>query len=276
MEYKKCPCCEINYIIRGKELICKSCLKSPQGKDFIIKHLPPEEIERLKKLKEEKERQRAEAQRQQKRIAREVLLRHLESFGFEGFLHTADFKNFIKIFKSGKLMSRVELTNKKIKFIDNAEPGVIENTPQIYKMYTRFYYRPKTPTNYAAYKYHNQKNPVLMVFSKELINYEDTFFTNGCAAASRTIKTRDAEFALNFNWKEVFRDDPFTPEEITKNAFGVGPKNFRNAEFLYGKSVETKKIKKVYFKNLEDYRSAIRIFGRDSRFEYNSDKFYGG
>lgn len=276
MEYKKCPCCELNYIIKGKELLCKACLRSPRGRDFILKNLSQEKLDNIRKIKEEKQKKKEEEKVFLKQKAKEELLRILESFGFEGFLHTADFKNFIEIFKSGRLMSREELINRGVCFIDNAEAEIIENTAHIYKKHTRFYYRPKTPTNYAALKWHNQNSPVMMVFDKNLIYFEDVIFADGGVAAKRTNITRDPQIAQGFDWKQIFRDDPFTPEEVLMNELGCGPKNHRNAEFLCGKSVEIDKVKKVYFKNKKDLDMAIDILGNDPRFEYKPDKFYGG
>ena len=53
-----------------------------------------------------------------------------KSYGFIGFLHTADFKNFILIYKSKFLKSRNQLIKEGINFIDNAEEGVIEKTSE--------------------------------------------------------------------------------------------------------------------------------------------------
>lgn len=224
--------------------------------------------ERLKLAEKEKllRKQKLEQEKIQEAKDKETLLILLEKFGFVGFLHTANFNNFVNIYKSNLLKSRNQLLNEGFKFVDNAETSVLEHTNENIKSKVRFYYRPITPTNYSAYMWHNQKNPVMLIFDKNLIFEEDVSFCDGCAGSSSTTETKKAKNALNFNWEEIFSTGPFNNDDFIK-------KNHRNAEFLTASPVSVNKATKICFRNYEDYVKACKLFGQDSRFKYNPKLF---
>ena len=169
--------------------------------------------------------------------------------------------------KSYFLKSRVQVEKECVVFEDNAEKNVIHGTTDEIKAMVRFYYRTKTPTNIGAYYNCGQKNPVLLVFTKNLIYEDNIKFTDGCARSTDTIITDKAKQALEFDWEEIFKDGAYGySDEYTKR--------LRNAEFLIKSPVLLNKAVKFYFKNYSDYSEARRLFGNDERFAYNTDKFY--
>ena len=252
-KYKKCPFCELNYIP-----ITEDCC------DVCYRRAP---IARKKnKLQSDKEYQLEQKIEENK--YREILLKLLESLGFKGFLHTTNFKNFINIYNSGFLKSRNQLLAEGYKFEDNAERFVIGKTSESVKSRVRFYYRQLTPTNYSAYMWHNQKNPVMLVFDKKLIFYDDVLFYDGCAGSSLSKNTRNAKEAIKFNWKGIFSTGPFKVGDYVL-------KNHRNAEFLTSSPIFIGNAIKIYFRNYMDYVNACELFGSDYRFEYNPKMFIG-
>ena len=250
-DYKTCPYCELN-LIPLTECCCDVCYAS--------KPVARQEADAQRRLRYEK---------MEEPEAKDELLNIWGKLGFMGFLHTTNFDNFIKIYKSEFLKSRNQLTAEGISFEDNAEFGVLENTQDIIKTKVRFYYRPITPTNISAFYNHNQTNPVLMAFDKGLIFNEDVMFCNGCAGNGSTKIVKTAKEALMFNWKEIFDKGPY-------DSWDNIAKNYRNAEFLVNSPISIEKAIKFYFQNEADFNKACELLGQDVRFEYNPELFFGG
>lgn len=258
---KKCPICELNYI-DDNQFVCKICYRNQPARTYANN-----ELQLLK--------QREERNKKMKILEyKSFLLEILYSYGFEGFLHTANLSNFISIFNSGFLYSRDELIKQNIPFEDNAMQEIIDSTSYFIKEKTRFYYRPITPTNVSAYKYYKQKHPVIMVFNPDLIFDDDTCFCNGCARAIDTDITKDPQTAIQFNWDSIFDTTPLSQIQDNDNNANY-PIHDRNAEFLYPNKVSTDKIIKIYFKTKSDMDYAISQLGNDSRFVLDCSKFYG-
>lgn len=255
-KFKKCPFCELNYI-KADEECCKVCYEqNPQAK-------------RMVKIKEEIDFNKEQERRLNKeKEDRKTLLEVMRAKGFIGFVRTENFDNFVKIYNSGYLMSRQTVQRENINFTDNADPNVILNTSDFVKKHVRFYYRCKTPTNYGAYYYFGQKNPIMLVFDEELIFDKNAIFCDGNAMAGQTRQIRKADFALkNFNWDDIFSFGQFNADDLAK-------KNHRNAEFLLPDKVSLEYVKNIYFKNRDDMKNAIALLGNDKRFEHKPEMFF--
>ena len=263
MKYRKCPCCQINYTLENKQL-CKICYYSNEGRDF---------LKRLDKNGPDSSNFVIQHNSKEEKIK---LLEKLETFGFQGFLHTTNFDNFINIFKMGFLYPRKELKEQNIPFTDNANFGVIQNTRNFVFNMTRFFYRTKTPTNYSAFHSYNQTKPVIMVFDKNIIFENNVLFCDGCAATTKINITKDVLQAINFDWDEIFSNKSYDETDNVLNYEGIGPKRYRNAEFLFPGKISITNIVKVYFKTQKDLDNAKNILGHDRRFELNRDMFVGG
>ena len=191
------------------------------------------------------------------------------SYGFEGFLHTTELENFQRIINSGYLLSR----NKAEGYIDRADKEVIEHTRAFVFDYCRFYYYFKTPTNYKA----GYKNPVILVFSDDLIYNDQIIFCSGNAASKYTSFNKSAKDVLNRCWKAVFERGPYTASKYVHSEIGEWIiKNIRNAEFLLKDQVNINKICRVYFKTEADLNAA-KLFSPEwltERFFIDKDKFF--
>lgn len=192
-------------------------------------------------------------------------------FGFNGFYHCTDFTNFINIMKEGYLHSRKGLENKK--FTDAAMQSVVEHTDDRIKDYVRFYWRPKTPTNYRnegikAYntEYH-MPIPVYLIFDNEIGLHSNVKFTNMNASSSRSIITDKVSEILSFSWKKIFYDS-------NRGAPFQGTIPYMCAEFLYPNKISTEFIKKIVFRCEADRKRAIRILGNNKLFIVDSSMFF--
>ncbi len=263
---KKCPYCELNYIPIDK-ICCKICysefVPARQAVNDYIKQVSKQQ--RLSDIRKQKITltHKKELEKQSKI----ELLNLLNSYNFCGFLHTTDFDNFISIYRSGFLKSRIQLIKENHEFKNNAENDVLAHTSDYIKSKLRFYYRPITPTNISAYLNHKQTRPVMLVFDKQLIFNDNAIFSNGCCASYSTDTTATAKQALSYNWEEIFSKGPFDNTNIFM-------KNHRNAEFLLPSPLSLNSATKIYFRNIEDYNEACKIFGKDERFEHNRLMFY--
>lgn len=62
--------------------------------------------------------------------------------------HFTDVQNAVEILRSGYLYSRTEAANRGLMLSDNASPQVIQPTTPAHFDFVRFYFRPRTPTQF--------------------------------------------------------------------------------------------------------------------------------
>lgn len=207
---------------------------------------------------------------------RKQLLEKLQFYGFEYFLHTTCFDNFLKIYQMRYLLPRATLKEKNIDFTDNAHPDIIEKTEKFVLRCNRFYYRPKTPTNYAAMMEFGQKKSVILAFDSSLMYDNLALFSNGNARANATKITRIAKEALEFPWDYIF----YCGSPYSMNTTVLVPpeylKRWQQAEFLYEGPISINHLRKVYFCSEDDLEKAWEILGEDERFEVRKEYFFRG
>ena len=179
----------------------------------------------------------------------EKLLNIWRPLGFEGFLHTTEFENFKKIIEDGKLICRERLISNQHAFSDKANQEIIDRTDHFTKTHCRFYYRFKTPTNYAAH-YHR---PVILVFTADMLHWSNIKFSYRNAASSYHELVESADEALAFNWDIVFENCP--PYESKLTDFQESTL-IQNSEFLVKNSVAIRFVEKIYFKYQKDMEIA--------------------
>ena len=205
------------------------------------------------------------------------LIRVLDSYGFEGFIHTTEIENFKKILNSGYLYPRNELKNNNVVFKDDAEQCVLEKTPDYVKNCCRFYYYYKTPTNYSATKEGKYKDPIIMVFDKSLAYEDNVFFcpTNAQQGMLEYCATK----ALNFDWEGIFERgghscSKYCPNELT-DEISKKITLVRNAEFLVKGKVSVNHINKIYVSSQRQYDLLKSFCSNEimSKVVKESDKF---
>ncbi len=184
---------------------------------------------------------------------------------FEGPVHATELDNAISIIKTRKLYSRKAIKELKADFIDRADLDVITSTdinnPFIEEC-VRFYFRPGTPTHYAA----NYKRPVLLVFNPEIFKLDNAVFFSQTPAGKK-MKPRTIEESIGFDWETILSRGPY---DRTKNSI----KQKRNAEFcVHGEYVSTDYLLKVYFRSEEDRNECIKATSNSSIFKVNKDIF---
>lgn len=204
------------------------------------------------------------------------------NYQFDGFHHYSDFKNFLDIMNTGKLLSRNEALKRG--FTDSADQDVIGKTPEKVKDYVRFYYKEKTPTLYnnEGIKINNSSPhmplPVLLLFNENIINHHtDIAFTSGCGGSKYSRITKNIQDATTFDWETIFSRCPIPTDENSLMACGWDINkatiiNKRNAEFLVNKEIDVKHIKKIIFRSPADKKHAELMLGKNKLYEIDKDR----
>ena len=218
-----------------------------------------------------------------------ILKKIKNNYGFEGFIHSTNFDNFIKIIKLKELCSRDYLLKNSISFNDLANQNIVTQQENLRK-YVRFYFRCKTPTYYRNEGIKSEKSlnkkDVYININQEIKEEEN----NKAHSAIPVILIFNAEIAKNDNcrykiqnrmneqcknsilqqkgwdWDYIFANDPIT--SINKNY-----KQYRMAEFLYPEKISTNYIVKIIFRSICDKERAIQILGDNPLFEVNDSYF---
>ena len=205
------------------------------------------------------------------------LMAQLEQYDFEGFIHTTEIENFKSILECGYLIPRNNLIKNGIRFKNSAEMGVLEKTTDFVKNCCRFYNYNKTPTNYKATIEGKYKDPIILVFDKNLAYGNNVFFSP--VNAQQGTFMHSAKEALNFDWQGIFERRGYSSskychheltDEISKKISLT-----RNAEFLVNGKVSVNHIYKICVSSQRQY-DLLKSFCNDEimkKVVKESDKF---
>lgn len=196
-----------------------------------------------------------------------------DKYNFKGLLHFTDFSNLEDILKGGYLRSRSECERRGIKFKDGANHEVLDKADEYVHNCVRFYYRGSTPTLYKnegikLSKYCDSVHvpiPVYLLFDKELLYLDNTYFTNGNATNSDIGNNYD--FFSNMDWDTIFHNKAF---DACERDYII---NKRQAELLSEDAVPLKYLKKIIFRCEADRKRAINLFGDDRRYKVDISLF---
>ena len=217
------------------------------------------------------------------KIAKEKFLKKLpklkENYGFEGFVHTTSFDNFISIMQDKTLYCRETLELRHKQFSDIALQAVIEKTSFAVSKFVRFYWRTKTPTNYTNEGIKAQKVlkrnfvahsaiPVIMVFNPEIFfEGKKVLFTDKNAGTKDFSLSANIE---NLEFEKIFDD---RPKEKISDSEWKKICQARCSEIFYPSEISTKYITKIIFRSECDMERAKYLIGNDERFVVDKNSF---
>ncbi len=136
--------------------------------------------------------------------------------------HTAEIDNAVSILSTGVLYSRESAIQLQLQVKDTAHPGVISHTATLPQSCARFYFRPRTPTQYKTESFRpisqtehpNYGIPVMLVFNAaEIATRIGTQFTDGNAGSVYHSQGDDVEFLRKIPFKSVYHEGRFSSEE---------------------------------------------------------------
>ncbi|MDD3343762.1 MAG: DarT ssDNA thymidine ADP-ribosyltransferase family protein [Sulfurospirillaceae bacterium] len=151
--------------------------------------------------------------------------------------HFSHIKNIVEILNCGKLYSRNQAIKLGLMTNDNANDEVIQHTQHCYKDYVRFYFRPKTPTQYInegiipLSEVANNAHcpiPVFLLFDfVKILSQDDVLFSEG-NIANRGVKIYNNLAELNnLEFNNIFHSAPLPQESYREHI-----KYCRHAEVL--------------------------------------------
>lgn len=144
--------------------------------------------------------------------------------------HYTDLQNAVRILTDGYVYSRAEAERLDRLIVSSGSSEVLSGTSEFVKQSVRFYFRPKTPTQYWAEgirsnnvwvppQYSNAHCPVPIFFlfdSAEVLARADCRFSDGNLASPRHRIFSTAEELAQLPWNKIYhngRYDPTKPDE---------------------------------------------------------------
>lgn len=133
--------------------------------------------------------------------------------------HTTDLENAVGILKSGVLYSRNHVMSLGSIVVDSAHQEIIGQTDAFARSCARFYFRPRTPTNFHTEGFRPNPDPrveshgiiVMFVFDAvEVLTRPGTIFTDGNAAHRHSRRGIDAAFLRTIPFDMVYHDQTFS------------------------------------------------------------------
>lgn len=185
-------------------------------------------------------------------------------YRFEGFVHYTAYDNLKSILESGYLLSRRDVVENNINFIDVAWDSVLQGTSELVKTSTRFMYNFNTPISYRFEQNARDQGTemIALVFNKNIVlDYATYFYEKSPAIYEKVTPYMNLDYVLNFNWKEIFERGPYKNEEEKKKK-----RPYRDAEITVLENVTIEYLDKIYFRSKEYYDKAVKELGNNKLF----------
>lgn len=188
--------------------------------------------------------------------------------------HFTDINNAISILKKGSIYSRNSANKNSIMVVDNASKAVIDHTNEDRKDYVRFYFRPKTPTQYIneGVKALNQINtnlnahcpvPVFFLFdSLEMLSLENSYFTYGNFANHDTSMYNDPNSFRDMPFNYVFHEGGYDPQSVPQIKF------HRHAELIVPNKCDLTYLKHIVCRSKAERETFLNLLDDSLREQY--------
>ncbi|MCE4147375.1 DarT ssDNA thymidine ADP-ribosyltransferase family protein [Bacillus velezensis] len=185
--------------------------------------------------------------------------------------HFTDLLNAKNILTEGYIYCRNQALEKGIMKVDNASKTVIENTWKDRKNYVRFYFRPKTPTQYRneGIRSHSQINPdlkahcpvpVFFLFdSLSMLAMDNSGFTYGNLASDSTTIYNDAESFRKMPFEFVYHEGYYDP--INESYI----KYHRHAELIIPNKCDLRFLKRIVCRSQAEKETFINLLDESTK-----------
>jgi hypothetical protein len=172
--------------------------------------------------------------------------------------HFAELRNAVSILESGELIAR----SLGPMSVDTASPSVIAHTDDEWRRHVRFYFRPRTPTQYQCegfrptnrYGSAGAHSPMPFVFlfdSREVLTRATTRFSNGNLGKYGVTAGDTAEFFEQLPFPEIYHDSAFTPENRDLIV------NRRHAEVIVPERIDLSPLRLIACRSAAEYQTLI-------------------
>lgn len=180
--------------------------------------------------------------------------------------HYTDLHNVTEILTQGFLCSRMHLESQQKKWLDVGSQQILSKTNKNTKNSVRFYFRPKTPTQYqiegikskvtlekAHYKAHCQI-PVFLLFDIiDILSRQDSQFSDGNLGSPRSNICSNPKDLWDLPWQQIYHNsfyDSFTHKEITRR---------RCAEIINPEKIDLNGLKFIYCRSEAEKETLLNL-----------------
>ena len=177
--------------------------------------------------------------------------------------HCTDILNVVSILQQGEIVSRSRIASTGQLPIDIASPEVIAGTNLQWQDYVRFYFRPKTPTQYRnegfrpvgqrAWNSHCPV-PVYLIFDAlAVLSRSDCCFSDGNLGSTRANVNGDVSFLQQIPFELVYHDTRFDQSERGQIV------HHRNAEVLVPQRMGLENLRYIGCRSDAEYRTLLHL-----------------
>ncbi|WP_088007683.1 DarT ssDNA thymidine ADP-ribosyltransferase family protein [Indiicoccus explosivorum] len=186
--------------------------------------------------------------------------------------HFTDLQNAVSVLQSGFIYSRKTAEELGVMKVDNASSEVINHTNENWKNYVRFYFRPKTPTQYRNEGIRGSTTlsslnahcpvPVFLLFDiKEMLTRSDTQFSYGNLAVEDQSFSRSEDFA-RMPFKSIYHEGSYNTE--TEGHIKI----HRHAELIVPEKCSLESLKFIVVRSSAEKETFLNTLDRDTRKKY--------
>lgn len=187
--------------------------------------------------------------------------------------HFTDVNNAAGIIASGQLLSRRLALSESAMKVENADVSVIARSPELTETSARFYFRPKTPTQYhneghrptANRHSHNAHCPVPVFFLFPLgpvLTRPGCVFTNTAAYWSEVEVGSSIDELRSLHWEHIYSDGPMPASQ--RNAIT----GYRRAEILVPDSMPLDSVFRIVCRSAAERDTLLTLLDKDVRKEW--------
>lgn len=185
--------------------------------------------------------------------------------------HYTDINNAVNILKEGKIYSRKDVKDRMIN--ENAGSQILEQTNDIIFSYVRFYFRPKTPTQYRnegflpkeyrQYEYSNVPVPIFFVFeAKDMLAKEEAMFSEIALANTGNHLTNDINEFKKFDFSKIYSEGGYRGENLTP---------YRRAELVVPDECDLNYLKHIWCRSNAEYITLCSMLKQRNIYEIYKD-----
>lgn len=177
--------------------------------------------------------------------------------------HFTDIRNVVGILKIGKLLSRNNAEKKGLMATDNASPEVIDGTDDWVKDYVRFYFRPRTPTQYRNEGIRPKSErmlgahcpvPVFFIFkSMPILTQKGTRFSDGNLGSYHSSIGDSVEFLQNLPFKKIYHSGAYDKNVDSDIKF------HRNAEVIVPNEIDLKFLHYIFCRSEAEKETLLNL-----------------
>lgn len=185
--------------------------------------------------------------------------------------HFTDVKNAAQILSGGEILSRNEAIARGAMLNDNASPEVIAQTAERWKDYVRFYFRPKTPTQYRNEGFLPRDNrplhahcpiPVFFLFDAvSLLSLPNSEFSERTLASPYTVTYTDPDDFRRLRFDYIYHEGSYDKS-------GPNIANYRQSEVVIPTHCPLDHVKRIVCRSAAEKQTLLELLDTSIFFEW--------